>query len=124
MKRLRPRQGNFCSANNPSEISTGSEISINIPNPASYPDGWLQRGKDILAGVRLKELKYCTRDTATLCRNGPQARLDLRDYAFCMCLGTDFFPFVFRPRGTDLANLGYSQRNARTKMLQRWNLVL
>lgn len=25
------------------------------------------------------------------------------------CLGTDFFPFVFRPRGTDLANLGGMQ---------------
>lgn len=42
MKRLRPRQGDVCSANNPSEISTGTEISIDNPNPAFYPGGWLQ----------------------------------------------------------------------------------
>lgn len=110
IKRLRPRQGSVCpnhpsSANDPSEISTETEISIDNPNPAFYPGGWLQRGKDIIAGVRLKKLKQCTRDTITLCCNGPQAGLDVRDCAFCLCLGTGFFPFVFRPRETDLANL-------------------
>lgn len=100
IKRLRPRQGNFC-PNNPSEISTEAEISIDNPNPAFYPGGWLQHGKDIITGVRLKRLKQCTRATITLCCNGPQAGLDVRDCAFCMCLGTDFFFFVFRPCGTD-----------------------
>lgn len=42
IKRLRPRQSNVCvaqppSANNPSEISLSSEISIDNPNPAFYP---------------------------------------------------------------------------------------
>ncbi len=55
-------------------------------NLAVYPGGWLQRGKAILAGVRLKELKQCTRDTVTLCWSGLQAGLDVRDCAFGRCL--------------------------------------
>lgn len=85
-KRLRPRQSNVCpahSTNNPSEISTETEISIDNPNPAFYPGGWLQRGQDIIAGVRLRKLKQCTRDTITLCCNGPQVGLDVKDCAFC-----------------------------------------
>lgn len=91
IKRLRPRQGIVC-PNNPSGISTETEISIDNPNPAFYPGGWLQRGKDIITGLRLKKLKQCTRATITLCCNGPQAGLDVRDCAFCMCLGTGSFP--------------------------------
>lgn len=130
-KRLRPRQSNVCPAqgtNNPSEISTETEVSINNPNPAFYPGGWLQRGQDIIAGVRLRKLKQCTRDKVTLCCNGPQVGLDVKDCAFCTCVGTAFLPIVIRPRGTGWgtgsANLGYSHRIEGTKMLQRWNLVL
>lgn len=126
---LRPRQGNFCpvqppSANTPSKISKETEISIDNQNPAFYPGGWLRYGKDIITGQRLKNLKQCTRDTVTLCCNGPQAGPDVSDCAFCMCLGIGFLPFAFRPRETDLANPGCSQRNKRTKMLPRGDLVL
>lgn len=95
-KRLRPRQSNFCPAqgtNNPSEISTETEVSINNPNPAFYPGGWLQRGQDIIAGVRLRKLKQCTRDKVTLCCNGPQVGLDVKDCAFCTCVRMGFLPF-------------------------------
>lgn len=110
IRRLRPRQSNVCLAqhpsdNNPSEISTETEISIDNPNPAFYPGGWLQRAQDVIAGVRSRKLKQCPRNTVTLCCNGPQAGLDVRDCAFCMCLGTGFLPFVIRPRGTGSANL-------------------
>lgn len=109
LKRLRPRQSNVCpahSTNNPSEISTETEISIDNPNPAFYPGGWLQRGQDIIAGVRLRKLKQCTRDTITLCCNGPQVGLDVKDCAFCTCLGMVFVPFVIRPRGTGWNGFG------------------
>lgn len=129
IKRLRPRQGNICpaqppSANNPSEISTETEISIDNPNPAFYPGGWLQRGQDIIAGVRSRKLKQCARNKITLCCKGPQTGLDVKDCAFCMCLGIRCLPFEIRPRRTGSANLGCSRRNERTNMLQRWNLVL
>lgn len=54
----------------------------------------------MVAGVRLKELKQCTRDTITLCCNGPEVGLDVKDCAFGMCFGMGFHPFVIRPRGT------------------------
>lgn len=131
-KRLRPRQSNVCPAqkiNIPSKISTETELSIDNPNPAFYPGGWLQRGQDIISGVRLRKLKQCTRGLVTLCCSGPQVGLDVKDCAFCTCIGMGFLPFVIRPRGTGWngmgsANLRYSQCNEGTKMLQWWNLVL
>lgn len=109
IKRLLPRQSNVCpsqSINNPSEISTETELSIDNPNPAFYPGGWLKRGQDIISGVGLRKLKQCTKGLVTLCCNGPQVGLDVKDCAFCTCIGMGFLPFMIRPRGTGWNGFG------------------